>query len=237
MANLIAVPYEMGRGGIDKSTRILDYMCDHPLWFSSSLSKEEIRVNSAWMLTNPEYHKWEVWNGGRLAGMLVLNRIVPPVDALFHFTLFPYSESGVTLFGARKLLWNFLGWAFDQYGLRRISMEVPEHHPKLIRFARQKLGFRYEGEGNHARFSKLPIKDDPSSRAAVALAGARKEGAHYNPKTGEWDDVVLLRLLRRDYEARRSSGLEPQTTLETNSEVSEDVVRREASQVPAVPES
>lgn len=213
--NLLAVPYDIQRGGIEKSSRLLDHMCEHPMWFASSLTPEEIRVNAAWMLTNNEYHKWEVWDGGRLVGMLLLNRIIVPVDALFHFTFFRAQN----LFAARKLVQNFLGFAFEQFGLRRISMEVPEHYPTIIRFSRQKLGFKYEGELDLERFQKIKThltSDNESMRAAVALYGSRREGAHWNPKTEAWSDVVLLRLTREEYLARASSVTTRDSSLTEN---------------------
>jgi hypothetical protein len=220
--NLFAIPYQWNTGNPEKNTQLLDHLCDHPMWFASSLSREEIRINAVWMATNPECMKWECWNGGRLAGMLFLSRVTPPVDALFHFTFFGTQSSGVSLFGAKKLVWNFLGFAFEQFKLRRISMEIPEHVPTLIRFCRQKLHFRYESEGNCDRFEKLKprLRDDSvSMQAAIALHGSRKEGAHFNPKTGNWEDVILLRLTEAEYNARRSSD---KTTLgDTNTESSD----------------
>lgn len=221
---LFCIPYAINRTGgeadVTRNSQLIQHLVDHPMWFAASLSPEELRVNAAWMAANPEYWKWEVWNGGRLAGMILLSRITPPVDALFHFTFFGNQASGVSLFGAKKLLVNFLGYAFQEFGLRRISMEIPEHYPTLIRFGRQRLGFRYESEGNDDRFSKLKsrLRDDgPSMQAAIALHGSRKEGAHWNEKAKQWEDVILLRLLRREYEARRSSEM---TTRETPVEVS-----------------
>lgn len=230
---LFALPYrhpDFSRGphATPVQTAMLDHLVEHPMWFASSLSKEEIRVNAAWMLANNEYMKWEIWNGGRFAGGIFLSRVVVPVDALFHFTFFGAQTAGVSLFGAKKLLWNFLGYAFDTFGLRRISMEIPEHYPTLIRFVRQKLAFRYESEGDSVRFSKLRLKDDsPSMRAAVALHGSRRETSHWNAKTEKWEDVVLLRLTKDEYEARRSSGVEPNTTLETSNQGVSDVVGSE----------
>jgi hypothetical protein len=199
-------------------------MTEHPMWFASKLTTEEIRINAAWMLSNPEFQKFEVWNGGRLAGMLLLSRVISPIDALFHFTFFNGKDSGTTLFGAKKLIHNFLGWAFEQYDLQRISMEIPEHYPKLIRYARQKLGFRYESEGDCDRFNRLKsrLKDQSESmRSAIALHGSRRENAHWDPKTETWSDIVLLRLLRREYQSSLASpGPEPYATRETLPEVS-----------------
>lgn len=222
--SLFAIPYVWNQGNPDKNTLLINHLCDHPMWFAASLSREEIRVNAAWMATDPTQMKWEVWNGGRLAGMLFLSKVVPPIDALFHFTFFGAQASGVSLFGAKKLLWNFIGFAFEEFNLRRISMEVPEHYPTLIRFARQKLGFRYESEGNDANFDKLKprLRDEgPSIRAAVALHGSRKEGAHWNEKSEQWEDVILLRLLRSEYDTRRSSDMTTRDNSVTENRVNE----------------
>jgi RimJ/RimL family protein N-acetyltransferase len=116
------------------------------------------------------------------------------------------------------LIQNFLGFAFREYGLQRISMEIPEHYPKLIRFARQKLGFSYESELDLERYERFKprLKDQSDSmRIALSLHGSRREGSHWNPKTESWEDVILLRLLRREYEQSLASpGLEPNATSE-----------------------
>lgn len=229
---LFCIPYDMNRGPGEKNTLFLNHMVRNRMWFSGSLTDEEARVNTAWMMANPEWFKWEVWNGGRLAGMLVLHRVIPPVDAIFHFGFFGNETSGVSLFGGKKLIWNFLGYAFEAFGLRRITMEIPEHYPTLIKFARQKLGFRYEGELDLDRYSKVNPNGkgaEPSMRAALALHGSRREGSHWNEKDQKWEDVILLRLLRSEYEARRSLDT---TTRESPIEDS-NVVRLETSAVRA----
>lgn len=212
---LFAIPYQIDRGlgekDIERNHAIINHLVEHPLWFASSLTAEEIRMNAVWMASDPGHAKWEIWNGGRLAGMFILSRVVAPVDALFHFTLLPREKSGVSLFAAKRLIYNFLGFAFEQFGLRRISMEIPEHYPTLIKFARQKLGFRYESELNHDRFDRVlrtrVSGDDETTKAQLALHGSRKEASHLNPKTGEWGDVILLRLMRTEYLSRsRSEG-------------------------------
>jgi RimJ/RimL family protein N-acetyltransferase len=235
--NLLAVPYVWNRCGgtesdITRNALLINHLVAHPMWSAASLSPEEIRMNAIWMATDPSHFKYEVWNGGRLGGMLILSRVVAPVDALFHFTLFGAKESGVTLFGAHKLLQTFLGSAFREFNLRRISMEISEHYPKLIRFVRQRLGFRYEGELSLERYERLRphLKDqDESMRTAIALYGSRREAAHWNKSTNSWADVVLLRLTREEFEARASLGLTPQATRDNaNTELSNES-RAEAS--------
>lgn len=229
---LFCIPYIWNRNGgtesdVAKNALLIEHLVEHPMWFASSLSPEEVRMNAVWMACDNSFFKYEVWNGGRLAGMIILSRVVAPVDALFHFTFFGSQSSGVSLFGAKKLIWNFLGSAFETFGIRRISMEIPEHYPTLIRFCRQKLHFRYESEGNCDRFEKLKprLRDDSvSMQAAIALHGSRKEGAHFNSKTGKWEDLILLRLTEAEYNARRSSD---ETTLGDLSTESSDEPRIE----------
>ena len=230
---LIAVPFDPTRGDPERITRILDHMASHAGWFASNETPEEARVNALWMMAQEDHWKYEMYNGGTFAGMLLVHRITPKVDALFHFTLLPSKETGATLFGSRKLVWNFLGHVFDQFQLQRISVEIPEHQPKLIHWFRQRLGFRYEGENDTARLAKnrAVLKlEVPGIPAWVAAQGSRREHAHWDGT--KWQDLVLLRILRTEYEARASLGTTPHATRETTPEVS-DVPASEARTIPA----
>lgn len=229
---LLALPYRGPGLSLDVHSRLLDHMETHRLWFAGG--GEDARVAAAWMLTNAEFYKHEIWNGGRFAGMLLLSRITPKVDALMHFTLLPAAESGVTLFGARRLLWNFIGHAFETFGLQRISAEVPEHVPKLAHFFRRRLGFKYEGEADLGRLQKnkgIVKFDIPGAPTWIAGHGSRRERAHWNGR--DWSDLILLRLLRDEYLARASSGDMPKATSENTNPVSPDVPRLEASNLSA----
>ncbi len=231
---LFCIPYVFQRPGETpehagtRGGAILDQMVAHPMWFAAGAPKEDIRQQSAWLLTHPEHWKFEVWLGGRLVGMIVLSRITPKVDALLHFTFF-----GTNLFSARQLLWNFLGYAFDTLGLQRISFEVPEHVVGLIKFARRKLCFLYEGEVDCrdkpvARF--LASKEAKKHHSAdahtwIAKQGSRREGAHFDGT--KWQDIILLRLLKSEWLAHEGTpGVEPIATI-TESEDSSDVARLE----------
>lgn len=213
---LLAFPYRGPDMGWEANTALLDHMSAHPLWFAGGGDAESARIMAAWMLTHPEYMKWEIWNAGRFAGMLLLSRLVPRVDAVLHFTFLPASQSGVTLFGARRLLWNFIGHAFETYDLQRISVEVPEHAGQLAKFLRQRLAFRYEGEGNTERLqrNKIGVRlEVPGAPTWVAGQGSRREKAHWNGQ--DWSDLILLRLLRAEYETRASLGELPKATRDT----------------------
>lgn len=214
---LLAIPYRGLALGPELNSRILQHVVEHPHWFSTPMTPEEIRVLAAKELMSLDHRYWEVWNGGRFAGLLALSHIVPQGDALFHFMIFPNPESGTSLFGARRLLWNFLGYAFRTFDLRRISCQVPEHAPKFVHFVRNRLGFRYEGEPDRARLERqkgLVRLDVPGVMVWLAGHGSRREKAHWNPVKGEWADLHLLRLFRSEYDARASSGTMPQTSRE-----------------------
>lgn len=228
----MAVPFDAGRGDPTRIVRILDHLASHASWFASNETPEQARLNAMYMMVNEEHWKYEVYSGGTFAGMLLLHRITPKVDALFHFTLLPAKETGVTLFGSRRLLWNFLGFAFETFQLQRISVEVPEHSPKVAHFFRQRLGFRYEGENDIARLqkNKAVLKfDTPGIPTWVAGQGSRRERAHWDGT--EWRDLILLRLLKSEYIARASLGELPQTTRENPSPETPHVVEGTPSPV------
>lgn len=233
---LLAIPYRGLGAGPEVNAKIIDFICANPPWFSSALTPEEIRLQVVWSMTDPSVYKWEVWNGGALAGFLLLHRVVPRVDAVFHFVFLPSKESrGATLFGAHKLLNAFLGSVFQQFNLQRISAEVPEHKPKLVSFFRGRLGFRYEGETDIDRLQKnkaVVMAQKPGVATWVAAHGSRRENAHYNPDTGAWSDLILMRLLRAEYLERASSGTDvPQATRVIAEE--SHVVERHTAPVPA----
>lgn len=232
---LFAIPYRGLDLGVDLNARLIEHLVAHPMWLAAALGEDERRLTAVWIATTPDIWRWEVWNGGTLAGLILMSRLVPMTDAVFHFTLFPSNESGVTLFGARRLLWNFLGHIFEQFQLQRVSAEVPEHVPKLAHFLRQRLGFRYEGETDVARLEKnrgVARLDVPGAPTWIASQGSRRERAHWNGT--KWSDLILLRLLRSEYETRASLGLLPQATRENPSNGISDVTRREPSAVSAV---
>lgn len=203
--SLIAVPYHPLTGNPLKNTVILDAAVEFPHWFSGPSTAEERRQTAAWVLsetaiTHPATYIWEVWRGAEFVGILMLGRVSPRVDALFHFVFFDRQ-----LAGKRVLLKNFLGFAFDAFELQRISLEVPEFFETLVRFARRKLGFRFEGEDRtvgHDAVISLGVGtvtgklDKP--HLWVARQGSRRERAHYH--NGEWRDILCLRLLRSEYQ-------------------------------------
>lgn len=224
--NLFAIPHNRNVGPPERITELLDHMEKHPLWFTSSLSSEDVRMNCIWILADDTMWKWEVWLGGRMVGMILLSDVVPKVSATLHFTFY-----GTSLFSARALLWNMIGRIFEDFQLERLSFEVPENVKGLIGFMR-KMGFRYEGEQLCSEHPlTLFLKGKESGRFHVADAatwiarqGSRREACHWDGS--QWRDVVLLRLRRAEYEALLTPRDEPRAA-------SEPIEDRYAAQVQA----
>jgi hypothetical protein len=166
---------------------MLDEFVAHPEFLAYPLSPEQARVVGADLLTNTANLVWTTYNGRDLTGCVILTRIIPRVDALVHFMMIDKD-----LASKRKLLRNLLGYCFSDLGFNRLSMEVPEG-VRLERFARKVLDFRLEGE-IRPRNPELPkgLSDN-----WVARQGSRREQAYFDGKT--WHDVVLLRLLAREW--------------------------------------
>lgn len=214
-STLLAVPYRSTVGPIEKNTIIIDWMIQHPFWLSAPCPPPVIRRECANVLalasiynTIPqsrlEYYALELWDAGTFVGLVMFHRIIPYVDALFHFFLLP----PVSLFRARDLLWNTLGHAFEKFNLQRISIEIPETMPKFVRIMRHKFGFKFEGEEQNAENSaisslvgkslgKLHLATHADAGRWSSSLGSRRERAHWDGK--EYKDIVLLRLLRSEY--------------------------------------
>ena len=171
VGSYLVVPYRPFVGNQAKNARILDECVKHPERFTLPMARADIMTTAAWYLTDPNNLAWEVWNGSEILGIFLLDRIVPGVDARWHFVFF---DGNLT--GKQALLFAFLERAFA-VPLERISLEVPENVASLISFVRRKLGFQYEGGDRK---------------------GSRREHSHYDGV--RWHDVVLLRLLRKDYQ-------------------------------------
>lgn len=194
----LVCPYDPFRGDPAKNTRILDQLCARPDWTVAPLDADARRANYAANLTHPQHRIWEVWRGGELVGILTLTRIAFPVEAVLHFVFF---DGNLT--GKRRLLRQFITTCFRDLGFRRLVMQVPEPVETLIRFARVKLGFRFEGEtavGDHPALARLGM-DNP--HVWVARQGSKKEQAHWHE--GRWVDVVTLRLLASEWEDQPAS--------------------------------
>lgn len=199
--SLMAVPYRAftGREAVDerRNQTILDSVAGLPNVFPLTTSLDERKVVVAQYLTDPQNVAWEVWRGGDLTGILLMTRIVRGLDALCHLAFFDRR-----LLDKRQMILNTMGWAFRELDLRRLTLEIPEHLEPLIRFARTKLGFRYEGEHLAAAHPvALKVRDAGVNGEGQWMAhfGSRREMSHWDG--AQWRDVVTLVLLREEFEA------------------------------------
>jgi len=197
LADLTLVPYRWWVGDPSKNEKILDEFVAHPEWCTIPLEGDELRVVAAAALTAPDSSAWECWREGKLVGILLLTRVVPKVDALFHFLFFDHN-----LVGKRILLKRFFQWCFEHLELHRISMEASEHQHKYIKFCRT-MGFLYEGEAKAGTLGDSKRLDRPAKE--LSEYGSRREQAYCYK--GKWLDIQLLRLLPRDVaHANKSSN-------------------------------
>ena len=177
VGDFLCVPYRPFAGPLSKNDTMFEACLAHPERFTLPMTRGEIRATVASVVTNPENAVWEVWRGSAFVGILLLDRIVPGLDARWHFVFFDDE-----LLGKLALLKEFARRCFADWHFERLTFEVPEHLAVLTSFARRKLGFRYEGER-------------PGLRKQAAL-GSRRERAYFDGTT--WRDVVVMRLLKED---------------------------------------
>lgn len=171
VAPYLCVPFRPFAGALSKNDTILAACVAHPERFLVSLASGDPQVLVAHMLTSPENAVWEVWRNDTSAsifvGILVLDRIVPGVDARWQFVFFDDELASKT-----DLLREFALRCFNELGLHRLTFEAPEPLAVLIGFARRRLGFKFEGGNRH---------------------GSRREHAYFDGM--KWHDIVVLRRL------------------------------------------
>ena len=169
------------------NTELLDAFVAHPEFLTYPQEPLVARAIAAALVTDERNLAWATYSDQTLTGIIILTKIVPKVDALLHFLFLDQD-----LAGKRKLLKNVITHAFRDLGLNRLSMEVPEG-VRLERFARKVLSFKLEGE-TRPRNPELPkgLSDN-----WVARQGSRREAAYFDGQ--EWKDVLLLRLLAREW--------------------------------------
>jgi RimJ/RimL family protein N-acetyltransferase len=200
---LMAVPLDLTTPNAEaKLERILTEIDAYPERWRTPVTPDRVRGEFMRILHHPEHLTWEVWREGELVGILLLWRIVPKQDALFHFLFFDRN-----LVGKIRLLRRFLRFCFEDLGFQRVSMEVPEDVEKLISFVRRKLSFRYEGEAavkSHPLLTHLERATGSSGNPHIWVArmGSRRERAHW--RDGTWVDLCCLRLTAPEFLGRTS---------------------------------
>lgn len=194
-----------------KISYLLDRLTEHDSWWSDyQAGRREI---AAAILISPDNFVFEVWRRGDTApdhqpvGLVVFTDITPHVDCQFHPIFFDGKLANAL--GKRNILLSLLLWAFQNLGVERVSVEVPEFAGPLIGYARKKLGFRFEGEGRIiTRWTKVSrrraerVQQTPT--AAQAALGSRKHRiVRYR---GEWHDLILLSVTRAEFASFISVG-------------------------------
>ena len=132
--------YNPFAGAVTKNDVLLEAVVAHPDRFLVSPCSGDARVLVARLLTSPENAAWEVWRGGTFCGILMIDRIVPCVDARLQFVFFDDELSSKA-----PLLNDFVTLCFAEFGFHRLTFEAPAHMTTLTGFVRRKLGFSTEG--------------------------------------------------------------------------------------------
>jgi RimJ/RimL family protein N-acetyltransferase len=189
-----------------KVSYILDRLSEHDSWWTDFDAGR--RERAAAILTNPNNVLFEVWKKGESSpdaqpvGLVMFSSIMPNVDCQFHPISFDGKLSNAL--GKRNLLLSLMAWAFLNLGVERISAEVPEFAVALIRYARVKLGFRFEAEGRtitrwtRASRRRAEMVTQVPDAASAALGSRKYRIVRYH---GEWKDMILLSVTRDEFAA------------------------------------
>lgn len=136
----LVTPYRPTIGALHKNDTVLDACLAHPERFLVSPRSGDPRVLVARTLTSPDNAAWEVWQNDTFRGILVLDRIVPQLEARLQFVFFDDE-----LASKADLLRDFTQRCFAELHLTRLTFEAPARMKVLTDFARRKLGFAPEG--------------------------------------------------------------------------------------------
>ena len=159
---LLAVPFRVGPE--EKDVAVLNGLLGLPV-FPLPGNDDERKLLLCQTLTDGRNRVWEVWQEGRIVGLLLLTHIKPRLDAQAHFAFFDRR-----LVGRQGIIKNVMAQVFTDLELERLSVEIPEHLDALIRFTEKKLGFKPEGKRHHAFWDA-----DSGWRDVVCLRMLRSE--------------------------------------------------------------
>jgi hypothetical protein len=138
-------PYEPLAGASAKNDALLAAVAAHPERLLVSPRSGDIRVLAAAVVTDPDNAAFEVWRGPACCGIILLDRIVPAIDARWQFAFWDND-----LASRAGLLREFARRCFVEADLGRLTLEVPTHMAVLLRFARKALGALDEGTRQRA---------------------------------------------------------------------------------------
>lgn len=175
---------------VEKFSLLLDGLVAHTPWFHDYLDTPEKRREAviAYLVdANANGKLWECWDDDKLVGVLLLNELVPFLDARCHFVFLDSklaNKAGICV--------SLMRYAFEQIPVEVLRCEIPTYAKALLKFAR-KLGFR--GEAERREFS-WPKSAKPLSKEE-ALLGSRKHKATLYK--GEWHDAILLSITKDEF--------------------------------------
>lgn len=195
--SLAAVPFQPHPAKLEQ---ILDKVCLHRPWFSDyNWDPPERRREAAAQHLGQIYADmlqdkamlWEVWREAQLVGIISLTDIRHRLDCQSHFIFFDRKLSDKV-----GLCFDVMEFGFEIYGLEAIRIEIPTYAIALAKWARKKLGFRYEAEG---RQPSWPVGARPLSEAQAILGSRKHRAVLYE---GSWSDALLLSITREEFNAR-----------------------------------
>jgi hypothetical protein len=142
-------PYRALEGATAKNDALLEACVAHPERFLASPRSGDPRLLVAAAVTDPDNAAWEVWRGPACCGIILLDRIVPAIDARWQFVFFDDD-----LASRASLLQEFARRCWTEAGLARLTLEIPDNMTSLLRFARNTLGAVVEGVRERAYYDR-----------------------------------------------------------------------------------
>ena len=190
----------------EKFSAIVEACSKHRPWFHDFLwnsgpevVRQTVIAHLADAFSNGKL--WEVWRGSDLVGILLINELVPFIDARCHFLFFDSKLSD-----KEQLCLNMMAWAYDRLPVETLRVQIPTYARALLKFVRNRLGFKYEAE--HRSFS-WPQDGKPLSADEARLGSRLHKATVYE---GVSHDVLLLSQTREEFVAHRSSNGRSQGT-------------------------
>lgn len=191
-----AEPFTNPALDVEKFSRLVEDCARHRPWFHDYLwhdlpkRREAVIAYLADGFNNGKL--WEVWRDADLVGILLLNEVVPFIDARCHFLFFDDA-----LADKRQLCLNLMGWAFEHIPVETLRVELPTYARALLKYVR-KLGFRFEGE---LRPFSWPQDADQLDMELAKLGSRKHRATLYD---GVWHDMLLLSVTKDEFAARRA---------------------------------
>ena len=197
--NYIAVPFSPAPEA--KLEYILTRMVEHDTWWSDF--QRGRREAATAILGNPNNLLFEVWNVTDLqpAGMIIIADIIPGVDAKCHFLFFDGKLRSKT-----PILRAMMAWAFQHLQVHRLTAEIPDYAFALVKYAREQLGFRFEGEGRKLKQRDERTRTEGRPRWVDQVLDGWKAGwgsRRYQVVRwkGAWHDLLLLSITDEEFAA------------------------------------